>query len=78
MMENPTAQKAAQVEIDTVLRRGHLPDFDDQEDMPYTIAIVKELLRWRPNAPIGAWSTYSAECGYKNMCTIQVSLIISR
>ncbi|KAJ7272927.1 cytochrome P450 [Mycena rebaudengoi] len=77
MMENPTAQKAAQVEIDTVLRRGHLPDFDDQEDMPYTIAIVKELLRWRPNAPIGIPHYLKVEDEYRGYRIPAGSVIIA-
>jgi hypothetical protein len=53
MMENPEVAKKAQHEIDRVTKPGHLPDFEDYDAMPYVTALVKELLRWRPAAPIG-------------------------
>lgn len=52
-MTNPEAQKKAQAEIDSVVQAGHLPDFDDQDSLPYVTAIVKETLRWRDVTPIG-------------------------
>ncbi|KAJ7251381.1 cytochrome P450 [Mycena rebaudengoi] len=52
MLANPDVQKRAQEEIDAVVREGHLPSFDDEESLPYVSAIVKEVLRWKPVAPI--------------------------
>ncbi|KAJ7274707.1 cytochrome P450 [Mycena rebaudengoi] len=52
MLSNPDAQKKAQEEIDSVVRPGHLPDFSDQEALPYVCALVKEVLRWIPVGPI--------------------------
>ncbi|KAJ7256294.1 cytochrome P450 [Mycena rebaudengoi] len=52
MLSNPDAQKEAQEEIDSVVRPGHLPDFSDQEALPYVCALVKEVLRWIPVGPI--------------------------
>ncbi|KAJ6533290.1 cytochrome P450 [Mycena vulgaris] len=52
MLCNPEAQRKAQEEIDSVVQAGHLPDFDDEASMPYVSAVVKEVLRWRPVAPI--------------------------
>lgn len=53
MLANPEAQRKAQVEIDAVVGNGHLPDFDDEESLPYVSAVVKEVLRWRSVTPIG-------------------------
>ncbi|KAJ7888852.1 cytochrome P450 [Mycena leptocephala] len=53
MLSNPEAQKKAQAEIDSVVQKGHLPDFDDEESLPYLSAVVKEVLRWRAVTPIG-------------------------
>jgi cytochrome P450 len=53
MLYNPEAQKKAQAEIDSVVQKGHLPDFDDEKSLPYVSAVVKEVLRWRAVAPIG-------------------------
>jgi cytochrome P450 len=53
MLEYPEIQKAAQSELDTVLGTGHLPSFNDKENLPYINAICKELLRHVPPAPRG-------------------------
>jgi cytochrome P450 len=48
----PHVMKKAQAEIDAVVGRDRLPMFEDQNDLPYVRAIVKEVLRWRPVAPL--------------------------
>ncbi|KAJ7912219.1 cytochrome P450 [Mycena leptocephala] len=53
MLANPEAQKKAQLEIDSVTSQRRLPDFGDEDSLPYVSALVKEVLRWRPVAPIG-------------------------
>jgi cytochrome P450 len=40
-------QQRAQAEIDRVLGGGRLPTFEDQGQLPYTVACLKELLRWQ-------------------------------
>lgn len=45
--------KKAQQELDSVIKPGHLPDFDDEENLPYITAIALEALRWREVTPIG-------------------------
>jgi cytochrome P450 len=54
LLKHPEALKKAQEELDRVLKPGHLPDFDDEESLPYITAIIKETLRWRDVVPIGA------------------------
>jgi cytochrome P450 len=53
MLANPEAQKKAQAEIDFVIGNGRLPDFDDEESLPYVSALIKEVMRWRSVTPIG-------------------------
>ncbi len=53
MLKHPDIQRRAQEELDRVVECGHLPTLQDEESLPYTTAIVKEVLRWRPVAPIG-------------------------
>lgn len=53
MLANPEAQKKAQQEIDSVVKPGSLPSFDDEDSLPYVTAIVKEVLRWSNVVPIG-------------------------
>ena len=53
MALNPHVVGKAQEELDRVLGGERLPDFSDQEDLPYICAIVKELFRWGCPFPIG-------------------------
>lgn len=53
MTLHPEVQKKAQEEIDRVLGAGKLPKVDDRKNLPYIDAIVKEVLRWHPVAPMG-------------------------
>ena len=46
MVLNPRVMRKAQEELDKVVGVERLPDFSDQEDLPCTSAIVKEVLRW--------------------------------
>jgi cytochrome P450 len=43
----PDVVKKAQEEIDRVVGDQRLPLFDDEKDLPYIRALVKETLRWR-------------------------------
>ncbi|KAI0315374.1 CyP450 monooxygenase [Amylostereum chailletii] len=52
MVMHPDAQKKAQKEIDTVLGSTRLPEFEDESSLPYVGALVKEVLRWHPGAPM--------------------------
>lgn len=53
MALNPHVVKKAQEELDRVVGSGRLPDFSDQENLPYISAVTKELLRWTCPFPIG-------------------------
>ncbi|KAI0047901.1 cytochrome P450 [Auriscalpium vulgare] len=50
----PDVQKRAQAELDALLSSEHrLPRVADLPYLPHTQAIVKEVLRWAPVAPLG-------------------------
>ncbi|KAF5391170.1 hypothetical protein D9757_002998 [Collybiopsis confluens] len=53
MILYPEVQERARREIDSVVGLGRLPDFSDRKSLPYIDAIVKEVLRWNPVAPLG-------------------------
>ncbi|KAI9458895.1 cytochrome P450 [Lactarius psammicola] len=53
MVLYPEAQQKAQEEIDAVVGTGRLPDFDDEESLPYLSALCQEVQRWHPVAPLG-------------------------
>ncbi|KAG0697080.1 cytochrome P450, partial [Suillus ampliporus] len=51
MVLHPELQAKAQAEIDRVVGRDRLPDFDDRPALPYVEAILRETLRWHPRIP---------------------------
>ena len=53
LMLHPDTQMKAQEQIDRVVGRGRLPDFEDLENIPYVRAIVMETFRWQPVTPLG-------------------------
>ncbi|KAJ7751121.1 cytochrome P450, partial [Mycena metata] len=66
MLANLAAQQRAQLEIDLVTSGGmRLTDFDDKEALPYTSAIVEEVFRWQPVAPIGVPHFLGVEDEYR-------------
>ena len=70
IVTHPEVQVKGQREIDSVVGRERLPDFNDRPFLPYITAIVKEVLRhvvfdypafpahafsrWSPVAPLGS------------------------
>lgn len=53
MIAHPEQQKKCQDELDNVVGRFRMPTLKDQDSLPYLRATVRELLRWRPIAPLG-------------------------
>jgi len=56
MVLHPEVQAKAQADIDRVIGKDRLPDFDDRPALPYVDAILRETLRWYPAAPLGSCS----------------------
>ena len=53
MVRNPEVLRKAQAEIDAVVGAARLPSFNDRPNLPYIDALVKEVLRYMPVAPMG-------------------------
>ena len=53
MTLHPDVQRRAQAEIDHVVGKDRLPTIDDQQALPYTMALIKEVLRIAPVVPAG-------------------------
>ena len=66
MALNPYAMRRAQEELDKVVGCERLPDFSDQVDLPYTVAVLKEVLRWGCPTPIGAPKRLTVDDTYNN------------
>ncbi|KAH6607121.1 hypothetical protein Trco_003434 [Trichoderma cornu-damae] len=52
MILYPAVQQKAQEEIDRVVGPDRLPGYQDQFDLPYVNALIKEMLRWFPIVPV--------------------------
>ncbi|KAH7253445.1 cytochrome P450 [Fusarium solani] len=61
MSISPDVQRKAQDEIDRVIGKDRLPTLADRPSLPYIDAIVKEVLRWHPVAPMGLPHTSTAD-----------------
>jgi cytochrome P450 len=53
LLTYPQILSLAQSEIDRVIGPTCSPVLDDEPNLPYITALVKEVLRWRPAAPFG-------------------------
>jgi hypothetical protein len=53
MLVYPEVQRRAQIEIDHVVGKGRLPNIEDQKALPFTMALIKEVLRFAPVVPMG-------------------------
>ncbi|KAJ7142219.1 cytochrome P450 [Mycena epipterygia] len=76
MLANPEAQRKAQMEIDMVIGQGQLPDFNDEQSLPYVSALIKEVLRWKPVLPIGVPHFLPVEDEYRGYRLPAGSIII--
>lgn len=67
LVTHPSVMDVAHAELDAVLEVGKLPTFEDESNLPYLRALIKEVLRWRPVAVLGGTPHASTEHDvYKN------------
>ncbi|KAI0640974.1 cytochrome P450 [Trametes meyenii] len=52
MVLHPEVFRRAQQELDTVVGRSRLPDFEDRESLPYLECVLNEVYRWQPPVPL--------------------------
>ncbi|KIJ60841.1 hypothetical protein HYDPIDRAFT_97981 [Hydnomerulius pinastri MD-312] len=83
MTMDHSIQERAQAEIDTVVGKGRLPDFDDRPSLPYVEALLRELMRWHQVIPFGIGHAVTEDDVYdgvfipKSMLTIPWSWAIA-
>jgi cytochrome P450 len=61
LVTHPETLQAAHSELDAVVGSARSPIFDDEKNLPYLSALVKEVLRWRPVAVLGGTPHASTE-----------------
>ena len=63
MILYPDVMCKAQEELDNVVGRSRPPSFEDKTSLPYICAVVQEVLRWRPVAPLGVFTYFLSPDG---------------
>ncbi|KAF2200671.1 cytochrome P450 [Delitschia confertaspora ATCC 74209] len=61
LVTHPETLHTAHEELDSVIGVSRTPDFCDELNLPYTRALCKEVLRWRPVAVLGGTPHASTE-----------------
>ncbi|KXN84611.1 O-methylsterigmatocystin oxidoreductase [Leucoagaricus sp. SymC.cos] len=72
----PDAQQTAQAELDAIVGRNRLPDFDDQPNLPYINALCKEVLRWQNVVPLSVAHATSKDDVYEGFFIPKGSVVV--
>lgn len=72
----PEFMATAQHELDEIIGRDRLPEFDDLDKLPYIQAIVEENFRWRHIVPAGIPHATSQEDYYRGFLIPKGSMTI--
>jgi cytochrome P450 len=75
---HPEVVQKAQEELDKVIGIGRTPTWDDEPNLPYTRAIIKEIMRYRPITKSGQLHMLTEDDEYKGYflpkgCIIMIS-----
>ncbi|KAJ7885487.1 cytochrome P450 [Mycena olivaceomarginata] len=73
----PETTKKAQEEIDAVFGSDTLPNFSRMQELRYTMALIKETIRWSPIAPLSFPHYLDAEDEYKGHILKKGTTVIS-
>ncbi|OAQ99298.1 hypothetical protein LLEC1_00731 [Akanthomyces lecanii] len=76
MVMFPDVQAKAQDEIDRVVGSSRLPEPQDEDQLPYVSAVVKEALRWCPVTPAGVSHVNDEEIEYAGFTIPKGSIIM--
>ncbi|KAF8885537.1 cytochrome P450 [Gymnopilus junonius] len=77
MVLYPSAQAAAQKEIDEFMGPDRLPEFADRPNMPYLECIVQETYRWNNSVPTGLPHRSTEDDIYNGMFIPKGSIIVA-
>ncbi|KAL0059531.1 hypothetical protein AAF712_013730 [Marasmius tenuissimus] len=76
MLWHPPVLEKAREEIDRVVGETRLPTYEDEDNLPYVAAIIKEVLRCRPPFPVGAPHRSTEDTTYKGYFIPKGSVVI--
>ncbi|KAK3326937.1 cytochrome P450 [Cercophora scortea] len=72
----PEELKKAQEEVDRVVGAGRLPEWDDEKDLPFIRAMIKETLRWRPVNKYGMYHSSTEDDWYEGHFIPKDSVVV--
>ncbi|KJA21689.1 hypothetical protein HYPSUDRAFT_67610 [Hypholoma sublateritium FD-334 SS-4] len=73
----PEVQRRAQKEIDEVVGSKRLINYDDWSSLPYVEALLREVMRWRPVAPLSLAHSTTADDVYKGYYIPKETMILT-
>lgn len=76
MVQYPEELKKAQEEIDRVVGPDRLPQWDDERDLPFIRAMIKETLRWRPVNKFGMYHSSTEDDWYEKHFIPKDSVVV--
>lgn len=59
MVLYPDVQRRAQAELQSIVGSNRMPAFADRPSLPYVQALILEILRWQPVAPLSTFSSHN-------------------
>lgn len=71
-----TVQRRIQEEIDEVVGKERAPRWDDQSQMPFTMATIMEMYRWRAIAPLAIPREAAEDIVYKDYVIPKGTVVI--
>lgn len=71
-----TIQRKIQEEVDKVVGRSRAPRWEDQKEMPFTMATIWEMYRWRAIAPLSIPREATEDTVYKDYFIPKGSVVI--
>ncbi|KXS93762.1 hypothetical protein AC578_4729 [Pseudocercospora eumusae] len=77
MTKYPEIQSKARAEIDSVVGQGRMPELSDRESLPYTEALIKEIIRWHIAVPEGLPHLTTEDCEFEGYFIPKGSLMIA-
>ncbi|KAJ2901609.1 hypothetical protein MKZ38_001629 [Zalerion maritima] len=72
----PEAMKKGQAELDSVVGSSRMPEWDDEKDLPYIRAMIKETLRWRPVNKFGMYHASTEDDWYEGHFIPKNSVVV--
>ncbi|KAI1030210.1 hypothetical protein LB504_010359 [Fusarium proliferatum] len=76
MVLHPEIMKKGQEELDRVVGSHRLPQWEDEKDLPYIRAMIKETLRWRPVNKFGMYHALTEDDWYDGYFIPKDSVVV--